>query len=423
MAIRVSSEEAISAIKPGSSIVFPPGCGETQTLIEALAKDSERLEGTRLFSGLLLTDYKFLQPPCRGKFKYYTWHVTRRVRDLVAGGAAEFLPARSSQVPKILERLGVDVAFIHVSPPDSGGYCSLGVSASYSLSAARQAKTVIAEVNDRMPRTLGECFIHLSEIDYLVEISRPLVAYHSPNPDAVSRKICSYIAELIPDGSVVQIGFGSIPESVTSFLKDSGLRVSVCGMGVDAMVDLAGAGMLAPFPGKGACSVISGELMGTEKLFNFAHDNPILEMHPASFAANPVTMGKFKNFISINSAVQVDLWGQANSEAVGDLQISGVGGCFDFIEGALMSPGGKTILAIPSTNGPNGQSTIVPRLPPGTPVTAPRHSVQYVVTEYGVADLTAKSLNERAEALIAIAHPEWRDRLWNEYAGLSKLFK
>lgn len=417
MAKKISAKEAVKAIPPASSVVLPPGCGETQTLIEALVDDCDRLEGTRLYSGLHLTDYKFIK---QGKFKYTTWHVMRPVRDLVADGTVEFLPVRGSQVPLVLEKIGIDVAFIHVSPPDQYGYCSLGVSVSYPYLMAKKAKLVIAEINEQMPRTLGDCFLHLSEIDYAVEVNRPLVTYQAGKVDEVAQKIGSFIVELIPDGAVVQIGIGSIPEAILALLKDSGKKISVYGMGIDALVDLAEADALRPFPGRSACSIISTELMGTEKLFKFAHNNSLIEMYPASYTINPVTMSKLENFISINSALEVDLWGQANAEAAGDIQISGVGGGFDFVEGALLSPGGKTILAIPTTAGKNKRSTIIPRLPQTVPATTPRHSVQCVVTEYGVADLTAKSLNERAEALIAIAAPEFRDQLWNDYVGLRK---
>jgi 4-hydroxybutyrate CoA-transferase len=191
-------------------------------------------------------------------------------------------------------------------------------------------------------------------------------------------------------------------------------------MGIDAIGDLAEAGALKPLPGRSAGAVISTELMGTAKLFQFTHNNPVIEMYPATYTINPVTMSGLENFISINSALQVDLWGQANAEVAGDLQISGVGGGFDFVEGALFSPGGKTILALPATAGKEKRSTLIPRLSPAVPATTPRHSVQYVVTEYGVADLTAKSLTERAEALIAIAAPEFRDQLWNDYAALRR---
>ena len=418
--MKVTAEEAIKAINPGASAVMPPGCGETQTLIEALVNDGDRLQGTKLYSGLLLTDYKFIRPEYQGKFKYTTWHVMRPVRDLVAKGTVGFLPVRGSQVPGILEKIGIDAAFIHVSPPDSNGYCSLGVSVSYPFLMARKAKLVIAEINEQMPRALGDCFIHITEIDYAVEVNRPLVTYQATKVDQVSQKIGSLVTELIPDGAVVQIGIGAIPEAILSLLKDSGKRISVYGMGIDALVDLAGAGALKPFPGKSACSVISTELMGTEKLFQFTHNNPVIEMYPANYTINPVTMSKLENFISINSALQVDFWGQANAEVIGEMQISGVGGGFDFVDGALFAPGGKTILAIPATTGKDKRSTIVPRLPQTVPATTPRHSVQYVVTEYGITDLSAKSLNERAESLIAIAAPESRDQLWEDYVALRK---
>lgn len=416
----VSLNEAISRIKPGSNLVIPPGCGEPQTLVDGLVSDCQRLKDTRILSGLLLSDYKFLAPGVIENFKYSTWHVMKANRDLVSNGSVEFLPARASQVPMVLDKIGLDAAFIQVSPPDCYGYCSLGVSVSYPLMVAKRAKTVIAEINAQMPRTLGNSFIHLSEIDWAIEVDRPLISYKSSTADQVSRQIGSYVLDMIPDGAIIQFGIGSVPEALLELLKDVGKRVSIWGMGIDSIVDLAEAGVLKPIPGKGICSVVSAELMGTEKLFNFAHNNPMVEMHPASYTINPEVMGRYENFISINSAVQVDLWGQANVEYAGGKQISGVGGGFDFVEGAVLSSGGKSILAIPSTSGKGKNSTIVPRLSSSVPIGNPRHTVQYVVTENGVASLFAKSLHERAEALISIANPEYQDKLWSDYENIVK---
>jgi acyl-CoA hydrolase len=391
--------------------VLPPGCGEVLALEKEIGRQHERLAGLTIYSGLLLSDYPFLVP--EADFHYGTWHLMGPARHLVESGQAEFFPVGGSRVTELFTRgdLRADVAFIHVSPPDAHGYCSLGVSTSYPFSLARIASRVIAQVNPRMPRTFGRSVVHTSEIDLLVEVDEPLVEYPPPEIDALSDTIGKTVAELIPAEPVLQIGIGAIPEAVLAALGDGGMRnLRFLGMGTDGMVDLAELGVLRPFAMEGP-SLIGAELMGTTKLFDFVAENRLVEMHPSEYVLNATEISKFDRLVSINSALQVDLFGQVNSEFIAGKQIGGIGGSFDFVSGARMSKGGKSIIAIPAADAKKRYSRIVSRLGEGTPVSIPRHFVDIVVTEFGVADLQGLSLRARAEALIAIADPVFRDDL------------
>lgn len=407
----VTSEEAISTLEPVDHIVLTPGCGEVLELERELARQHERLAGLTIYSGLLLSDYPFLVPD--SEFRYGTWHLMGPARKLVESGKADFFPISASRVVELFQggELQADVAFIHVSPPDAHGFCSLGVSVSYPFTLSRIAKRVIAQVNPRMPRTFGRSAVHVSEIDLLVEVDEPLVEYPSTSIDEVSQTIGNSVAELIPEDAVLQIGIGAIPEAVLAALVDksmTGLRM--LGMGTDSMADLAELGILRAYDHDGP-AVIGAELMGTTKLFDFANDNPLVEMHPAEFVLNAAEILSFDRLVSINSALQIDLFGQVNAEFIGGKQIGGIGGSFDFVQGARMSKGGGTILALPAADAKKRYSRIVSRLDAGTPISVPRHYIETVVTEFGVAHLKGLSLRDRAEALIAIADPEFRGEL------------
>jgi len=417
MARWASPEEAISTVRPEDHIVLPPGCGEVLALEREIGRQHERLAGLTIYSGLLLSDYPFLVD--EAEFRYGTWHLMRPARELVESGRAEFFPISGSHVTEMFRRkyLRSDVAFIHVSPPDAHGYCSLGVSVSYPYSVARMADRVIAQVNPRMPRTLGRCSIHVSEIDVMVEVEEPLVEYPAAQIDAVSQTIGKRVAELIPQDAVVQIGIGAIPEAVLSTLGEQGMNnLRLLGMGIDAMVDLAEKGVLRPLDLEGP-SLIGTELMGTTKLFDFVADNRQVEMHPSEVVLSAKRISGYDRLVSINSALQVDLFGQVNAEFIGGRQIGGIGGSIDFIRGARMSDGGQTIIAIPAADAKKRYSRIVSRLDAGTPVSIPRHFVDIVVTEFGVAHLAGLGLRERAEALIAIADPDFRYQLAGSLSG------
>jgi len=304
-----------------------------------------------------------------------------------------------------------DVAVVHVAPPDGDGLCSLGTSTSYPLALARLAPTVIAQVNPRMPRVAGDASLHISEIDWLTEVDDPLGAHERAAITPTAATIGDHLAALIPSGTTLQVGIGAIPEALLQNLCHSDVGdLRIYGMGVDAIVALAEAGRLRSGD-DGRPSALCAELMGTTTLFDYADGNPALEMHPFDTILDPAHIASFEGFVSVNSAVQVDLMGQANVEHLGGAQLSGVGGGYDFAQGAWLSPGGKCIIAMPSTNRRGDVSRIVAQLDPATPVGVPRHFTQYVVTEHGVADLAGLGLRERAEALIALAAPQFRDEL------------
>ncbi|MYB25712.1 MAG: acetyl-CoA hydrolase/transferase family protein [Acidimicrobiia bacterium] len=401
--------ESVGALEPTSAVVLPPGAGGATAIEREIASQSERLRGLDVYSGLLLSDYSFLSDGIR----YTTWHVMPPVRAAVADGSVRFLPIRGSQLSHLFAtgRLPLDVAVVHTSPPDSDGRCSLGTSTSYPLTLARLAPTVIAQVNPAMPRVSGEASLHTSEIDWLVEVDEPLGEHPQPAVGTTASAIGDRLAALIPSGTTLQVGIGAIPEALLQSLCASDVRdLRIYGMGVDAIVALDAAGKLRA-AGDGRPAVLCAELMGTTALYEYAHENSALEMHPFDTILDPAHMAGFEGFVSVNSAVQVDLMGQANVEHLGGDQLSGVGGGFDFAQGAWLSPGGKSIIAMPSTNRRGDVSRIVARLDPGAPVGVPRHFTHYVVTEQGVADLAGLGLRERAEALIAVAAPQFRDEL------------
>ena len=404
----VSISEAVGTLGPTSAVVLPPGAGGANTVEREIGRQAERLRGLNVYSGLLLSDYPFLHDGIR----YTTWHVMPPVRDAVRDGRVRFLPIRGSQVTHLFRsgRLPLDVVVVHVSPPDRDGRCSLGTSVSYPLTLARLAPTVIAQVNPRMPRVAGDASLHINEIDWLVEVDEPLGEHARPAISATAAAIGDQLAELIPSGSTLQVGIGAIPEALAQNLCASDISdLRIYGMGIDAIVALEAAGRLAT--GGGRPAALCAELMGTTTLYEYAADNPALEMHPFDTILDPTHTASFERFVSVNSAVQVDLAGQANVEHLGGVQLSGVGGGYDFAQGAWLSPGGMTIIAMPSTNRRGDVSRIVARLDPGTPVAVPRHFTHYVVTEHGMADLAGLSTRERAEALIAIAAAPFRDEL------------
>lgn len=405
----VSVAEAVGALEPTSSVVLPPGAGGANAVEREIGRQADRLRGLDVYSGLLLSDYPFL----RDGIRYTTWHVMPPVRQAVADGTVRFLPIRGSQVSRLFRtgRLPLDVAVVHVSPPDGDGRCSLGTSTSYPLTLARLAPVVIAQVNPRMPRVAGDASLHTTEIDWLVEVDEPLGEHARTAITPTAAAIGEHLAELIPSGTTLQVGIGAIPEALLQNLCDSDVSdLRIYGMGVDAIASLDTAGRLRA-TGDGPPAALCAELMGTETLFEYANENPALEMHPFDTILDPAHIGSFEGFVSVNSAVQVDLMGQANVEHLGGNQLSGVGGGFDFAQGAWLSPGGKSIIAMPSTNRRGDISRIVAQLDATTPVGVPRHFTQYIVTEHGVADLAGLGLRERAEALVGVAAPQFRDGL------------
>jgi len=407
---RISATEAIANIHSGQRIVLPLCCGLPQTLVEALIADHKRLKGTELVSGLQII-YPFLEEGLEQSFTFRTWQCAPPIRHLLKKGTVQYIPMRQGDVLKVFSKNGpwpIDIALIQVSLPDEKGYLSLGVSIGHSFPLALEAPLVIAEVNAQMPRVLGKCFIHLSQIDFLVESDRPLLEYVSRGkPGENENKIGRYVADLIPDSATLQIGIGAIPEAVLDALADK-QDLRFFSMGIDRIKDLADKGVVKSGT---TPKVIVTEILGTKKIFEFVHNNPMVQGVPIQEAINPRVAGQIPKFCSIISAIEIDLTGQVNAETIKGEQFSAIGGSYDFVLAALFSEQGKSIIAMTSTTPDEKISRIVAQLPPGSAVTTPRHSVQYVVTEYGVADLWGKSLKERADALIDVAHPKFRDEL------------
>lgn len=407
----IGFDEAIAKLESAKRILLPPGCGEPQRLIRELVERADRFKGLELIGGLLLTDYPFLDEKYSASFHFVTTHVMPPVRKALEQGRSEFLSVRYSDIPHYFSRSGprpADAILIQVSEPDEKGRFSLGPSTSYPLPVARQAPLVIAQVNPKCPRTMGDSFLEPDEIDCLVEFEEDLVPYKSPDAGETENKIAEYILPLIPKGATLQIGIGNIPEALLQCLP-KGLELGLAGMSVDYMVDLVEKGIVTG-------DFHSIELMGTKKLFKFSHDNPRVQMQSSTEGHNPMWLKDIPRFVSINSAVEVDFAGQVNSESIGSRQLSSVGGQFDFVEAAHWSDGGFSVFAFPSTSGAEGKySRIVPKLSHGARVTTPRYMVRYVATEFGVADLWGKTVKERADALIKIAHPRFQGELEEEF--------
>jgi len=409
-----SPEEAIGLIHSGMRLTIPLCCGLPQTLVSALIQQKDRLRDVELVSGLQIS-YPFLEEGLEDSFSYRTWQCSPPIRQFLSKGTVKYIPMRQGDAVDVFGKNGVwpvGGALIQVSPPDSDGNMSLGVSIGHALPLARQAGLVIAEVNRRMPRVFGDSSIHVSQVDAVVESDCALLNYDTKGQSGEKEiTIGNLVAELIPDGAYLQIGIGAIPEAVLVALRDK-KGIGFFGMGIDGIVDLYDSGAMEPIAGqKDTPRVLVTETLGTERIFDFIHENQVVEGYPIPRVINPREAGKLDRFISIISAIEIDLFGQVNSETVAGRQISAIGGSFDFLEGAHFSPEGRSIIAMTSTTPDGKHSRIVPTLPLGSAVTIPRHCVNYVVTEYGVADLYGKTLAERGKSLIAIAHPDFRDEL------------
>lgn len=402
---KLTLADAVGRLRPGMKVLLPPGCGEPTALIQELCRQADRLAPLTLMGGLLLSDYPFLRPEYRGKVRWVTWQLMPPAVAAWERGQAEFVPARYFDSVRLFGRDGPwapDAVIVHTSPADRHGYLSLGVSVSYSLPAAREAPLVIAQVNPRMPRTLGNAFLHSSQVDGWALVDEPLVEYPPTAVGDVERQIAARVAALIPDGATVQIGVGSIPQAILDALQDR-RELGVHSILVDHLLPLMEKGVITH---TNIC-----EVMGTRRLFDFVHDNRLVHMEPSDTVHDPEVVGRIRNFISINSALEVDLTGQVNAESAGPRQLTGIGGQFDFVLGASRARGGASVIALPSTAKRGAVSRIVSRLGEGASVTTPRYLTDWVVTEHGAARLPGLSTAERGRALIRIADPKFRDEL------------
>lgn len=413
----VSAQEAISHVKSGDNIVFEHACGESQCLTNELVAQADRLENVTIMHMVAMGTAPYCQPGMEKHFRHNALFVGGSTRKAVEEGRADFTPCFFHEAPKFFREgvLPVDVVLLQLSEPDENGNCSYGISCDYTQPAAEAAKLVIAQINKEMPYTYGNG-INLDDIDYIVLKDEPILELQPPKIGETEKKIGGYVASLINDGDTLQLGIGAIPDAVLSFLgekKDLGIHSE---MFSDGVVDLANKGVVTNAKktidqGK----FVSCFLMGTKKLYDFVNNNPDVEIKPVDYTNDPFVVSQIDNIISINSALQVDLMGQGNAEMIGYRQFSGVGGQVDFVRGASRAKGGKAIIAMSSTAAHGKISKIVPLLDTGAAVTTSRNDIDYVVTEFGIAALKAKTLKQRAKALINIAHPDFRPGLIEEF--------
>ena len=409
---RTALERTISS---GHRVMLNANCGQPQTLAEALTELAPDLRDVEIVQLLALGKSDYVRADLSNNVRLNALFVGPGVRKEVNAGAADYTPIFLSEIPALFEKgsvLPLDAALIQVSPPDEHGFCSFGVSVDIIKPAAENSRTVVAEVNAQMPRTLGDCFIHVSKLTYAVEVDRPLLELPRHPFTDVHNRIGSNIAEMIEDGSTLQLGIGAIPDAVLSRLTDKRHLGIHTEMFADGVRDLFEAGVITNekktlHPGK----IISSFLMGSRDLYDFVDNNPLVEMHPSHYVNDPFIIAQNDKMVSINSAISIDLTGQINSDSMGTTFYSGIGGQVDFVRGASRSKGGKAIIAFPSTAKDGELSRIVPTLADGAGDVTSRGDVNYVVTEYGVAQLHGRTIRERAKALINIAHPKFRDEL------------
>ena len=411
-----TADEALRCVQSGMRVYIQPGCAEPETLVEALIRRAPAVRDVEIVHMMTMGTAPYVAPEMEGHFRHNAVFIGPNVRDAINQGRADYTPIYLSEIEDLFESgaMPIDVALIEVSPPDSHGFCSFGVGVDTTLTAAKCARYVIAQVNDQMPRTYGDSFIHVHKLDAVVESSRPLCALKRPEISDMHVAIARNVAGLIEDGSVLQTGIGGIPDAVLPFLmdrKDLGVHSELVSDGVIPLID-AGVitGARKNFKPR---KIILGFALGTKKLFDFVDDNPIFEFHPTSYTNDPALIARNDNMVAINSALQIDLTGQVCSDSIGTYFYSGIGGQVDFLRGASRAKGGKPIIALSSTAKNGTISRIVPMLSPGAGVVTSRGLIRYVVTEYGVAYLHGKSIRERAQALIEISHPKFRDELYS----------
>jgi 4-hydroxybutyrate CoA-transferase len=419
-----SAEAAVQAIRSGDNVYVHPGCAVPEVLITALVGRREELKDVTIHHILTVGEAGYVAPEAQGHFRHNALFIGHNVRSAVNAGLADATYIYLHEIASLFYQkiIPLDVALIHVSPPDDHGFCSFGVGVEMTKPATECAKIIIAQVNQQMPRVLGDCFIHVNKLHHIVEVDVPVkeMAQVDPITDEreaeVYRSIGAHIADLIEDESTMQMGIGSIPDAVLNQLehkRDLGIHTE---MFSDGVIKLVERGVITNdkkslHPGK----MVASFVLGRRPVFDFIDNNPIVEFHPSHYVNDPFIVAQNRKMVAINSALQVDLTGQVCADSIGARLYSGFGGQVDFIRGASRSQGGKPIIALPSTAKNDEISRIVPFLIPGSGVTTNRGDVHYVVTEYGVASLFGKTVRQRVDELIHIAHPKFRDEL-RQYA-------
>lgn len=412
-------EEAVRAIKSNQRVFLTGNVSVPQKLLAALVEYAPELSNVEICQALTVGSADYVGPEMEGHLRVNSMFISANIRKAVQEGRADFTPVLLSEFPLLFKRgvLPLDVAIIHVSTPDEHGFCSLGVEVGLTKSAAESAKVIIAEVNDQMPRTLGDSFIHVSRLTHIVPVNYP-IPEHKMTAEGdleIIEKIAGHVAGLIPDGATMQLGIGSIPDAVLKFLsdkKDLGIHTELFS---DGVIDLFNAGVITNgrkslHPGK----IVAGFILGTKRLYEWVHDNPMIEMHPTEYVNDPFIIAQNDRMVAVNSAIEVDLTGQICGDSIGPKLYSGVGGQLDFVYGSSRSKGGVPIIALPSVatlRDGTQLSKIAAMLKQGAGVITSRNHVRYVVTEWGVADLYGKTIRQRSQALIGIAHPQFREEL------------
>ena len=410
----MTAETAVKKIMPGAHIFIGTGCGEPQALVNAIANYSSHLIDVNIYHFLTLGATPHIVEALANKFRFESFFINSGVREAISKGQGDYIPIFLSEIPEQIKngRIFVDTTLIQVSPPDENGTCCYGPSVDITKTAAENAKLVIAQVNTNVPITYGNCFINVNDIDILVPYDEPLMEYPTEGVTDDIKEIGRYVAQLVNDGSTVQLGIGRIPHAVAECLKDKkdlGIHTE---MFTDAIINLVKAGAVTGVQktlnrGK----IIASFVLGGKPLFDFINKNPLIELHPSEYVNDPFIISQHDNMVAINVALEVDLTGQVCADSIGYRFYSGIGGQVDFIRGASRSKGGKPIIAMPSTARDGEVSRIVSHLSEGAGVVTTRGDVHYVVTEYGIADLHARNIRERAMSLIGIAHPKFRNEL------------
>ena len=412
---RTTADDALQVVRSGNNVWIQPNCSVPDSLVKALERRAPELRDVQIVQMLTFGDADYVRPEFEGHFRVNSLFTGANVRGAVQEGRADYTPVFLSEIEDLLVsgQIPLDVVLLTVTPPDEHGYMSLGTGVDCTLTAARHGRHVIAEVNHFQPRTHGEAFVHVSEVSAIVENDHPLREVPSAKPTSVHHRIAAHVASLIPDGATLQTGIGGIPDAVLSCLhhhKDLGIHTE---MFSDGLIPLVEEGV---FNGRRKTlhrgKLVAGFVIATHVTFDYINDNPLFEFHPIRHTNDPFVIAQHDNMIAINSALQVDLTGQVCADSIGTRPYSGFGGQVDFIRGAARSKGGKPIIAMPATAKDGTVSRIAPVLDPGAGVVTSRADVHYVVTEYGIAYLHGKTLRQRAEALISIADPKFRDQLY-----------
>ncbi|MCW4020048.1 MAG: hypothetical protein NWF14_02300, partial [Candidatus Bathyarchaeota archaeon] len=411
---KMSLEEALSLIKTGDHIFVGSACGEPQYLVKGLVEKASHLADNEILHVHTLGVAPYTRPIYSDRFRLNAFFVGTNTREAVAKGRADYTPTFLSDLPHLIrmKMTRIDVALIQVSPPDEHGFCSLGVSVDVTKPAAESARLTIAQVNRYMPRVLGDSFIHLKDLDAMVEYEEPILEAPRSKGDIVSERIASYVSELIEDGSTLQLGIGRVPDAVLDALTDKkhlGIHTELLTEGVVSLVEKGAITGARKTVNRG--KIVASFAMGTRRLYDFLDDNPMVEFYPSDYVNDPSIIGQHENMVAINQALEVDLTGQVCSDSIGYYFYSGLGGQADFMRGARFYKGSKAITVLPSTAKDGEISRIKSYLSRGAGVALTRGDVDYIVTEHGIAAMRGRTISERALGLISVAHPRFRNEL------------